>query len=100
MLLDGSWQEADTGTAVGKWLSNGRRQVDARNLRHCRWRCSIETLRVPFQVATGHSASSRKKPLTRLSYIQKAQILNRDRAFTKLRVRSWLVTEAARQARK
>jgi mannosyltransferase len=29
MLLDGSWQEADTGTAVGKWLSNGRRQVDA-----------------------------------------------------------------------
>jgi mannosyltransferase len=29
MLLDGGWQEADTGTAVGKWLSNGRQQVDA-----------------------------------------------------------------------
>jgi hypothetical protein len=29
MFLDGGWQEADTGTAVGKWLSNGRRQVDA-----------------------------------------------------------------------
>jgi mannosyltransferase len=29
MLLDGTWREADTGTAVGKWLSNGRRQVDA-----------------------------------------------------------------------
>ena len=29
MFLDGSWREADTGTAVGKWLSNGRHQVDA-----------------------------------------------------------------------
>jgi mannosyltransferase len=29
MLLDGTWREADTGTAVGKWLSNGRQQVDA-----------------------------------------------------------------------
>jgi mannosyltransferase len=29
MFLDGSWREADTGTAVGKWLSNGRQQVDA-----------------------------------------------------------------------
>ena len=29
MFLDGSWREADTGTAVGKWLSSGRHQVDA-----------------------------------------------------------------------
>ena len=29
MFLDGSWREADTGTAVGKWLSNGRQQVNA-----------------------------------------------------------------------
>ena len=29
MFLDGSWREADTGTAVGKWLSYGRQQVDA-----------------------------------------------------------------------
>ena len=28
MFLDGSWREADTGTAVGKWLSYGRQQVD------------------------------------------------------------------------
>jgi mannosyltransferase len=29
MLLNGTMQEVDTGAAVGNWLSNGRRQVDA-----------------------------------------------------------------------
>jgi hypothetical protein len=31
MFLYGSKQEADTGKAVGKWLSSGRQQVDAQD---------------------------------------------------------------------
>jgi hypothetical protein len=29
MFLDGSKREAETGKAVGKWLSNGRQQVNS-----------------------------------------------------------------------